>query len=93
MRLVRMLSMLRCDDFAGRLPMPGANVEASDTTLWFATTGGDEHRLAFGSENESQRVRFIKDDSDVVYLLSRIKVNQMLPSLSEMLPEDPGAGE
>jgi hypothetical protein len=92
-RLVRMLSILRCEDFAGRLPMPAANVDAGDTTLWFATVGGNEHRLAFGSENEQQRVYFVKDDSDIVYLLSRIKVNQLLPSLSEMLPEESGAAE
>jgi hypothetical protein len=93
MRLVRMLSILRCEGFAGRLPVPGANVVDSDTTLWFATTAGREHRLSFGSENEHQRVHFVRDDSDVVYLISRMKVNQLLPSYGEMLPEEPGAGE
>jgi hypothetical protein len=92
-RLVRMLCILRCEDFAGRLPVPGANVADSDTTIWFATTSGNEHRVFFGSENEQQRVHFVKDDSDIVYLLSRIKVNQILPSYSDVLPSEPGSGE
>lgn len=91
-RLVHMLALLRCDDFAGRLPLPGSNVAGSDTTLWFATSGGDEHRLFFGSENEARQVHFARDDSDVVYLLARVKVNQLTPSLSEMLPEEPAPG-
>jgi len=91
-RLVRMLALLRCDGFAGRLPLPGANVAGSDTTLWFATSGGEEHRLFFGSENDAGEVSLAKDDSDVVYLLARVKVNQLTPSLSEMLPEEPAPG-
>jgi len=88
-RLVRMLALLRCDGFAGRLPLPSANVAGSDTTLWFAISGGEEHRLLFGSENDAGQVHLTKDESDVVYLLARVKVNQLTPSLSEMLPEEP----
>jgi hypothetical protein len=92
-RLVRMLSLLRCDGFAGRLPLPGSGLAASDTTLWFATASGEEHRLLFGSENENGQVHLARDDSDVVYLLARPKVEQLFPALGDMLPEDPVPGE
>jgi len=91
-RLVRMLALLRCDGFAGRLPLPGSNVAGSDTTLRFATSGGEEHRLFFGSENDAGQVHLAKDDSDAVYLLARVKVDQLTPSLSEILREEPASG-
>lgn len=91
-RLVRLLAMLRCDDFAGRLPLPGADVAGSDTTLSFAVAAGEEHRLAFGSENEDGLVHFTRDTSDVVYLLARVKVNQLIPPLEDMLPQEPAPG-
>ncbi len=91
-RLVRMLALLRCDGFAGRLPLPGPDAAGSDTTVSFATSGGEEHHLFFGGENAAGQVRFTKDDSDVVYLLARVKVNQLAPPLADMLPEEPAAG-
>lgn len=94
-RLVQMLSLLRCDGFAGRLPLPGSGIAASDTSLWFATASGQEHRLVFGSENDKKQVHIAREGSDIVYLLARAKVEELIPALSEMLPEEPapaGAG-
>lgn len=90
--LVRMLAILRCDDFAGRLPVPDSNVAGSDTTLRFATAAGDDHRLLFGSENENGRVHFIREGSDIVYLLARAKVNGLIPPFETVLPEEPSHG-
>jgi hypothetical protein len=97
-RLVRMLSLLRCDGFAGRLPIPGSGLAASDTTLWFATASGEERRLVFGGENDDRQVHLARDGWDVVYLLARPKVEQLIPALGDMLPEEPapadaGSGE
>ncbi len=92
-RLARLLAHLRCEDFAGRLPLPEAGIAGSDTALSFSTAGGLEHRLVFGSENDDRRVHFTKDDSDVVYLLARSKVDRLLPPRSEMLPEETEAAE
>ena len=91
-RLVRLLSLLRCDAFAGRLPLPEAEVAGSDTTVGFTTSAGEEHRLSFGSEIEQGLVHFVRDDSDIVYLLARVRANQLMPPLSEMLPEEPVPG-
>jgi hypothetical protein len=90
--LVRMLAMLRCDNFAGRLPLPGSNVAGSDTTLGFTTTSGETHRLLFGSEDGNGFVHFVVDGSDIVYLLSRSKVNALVPPLEALLPEEPSPG-
>ena len=90
--LVRMLALLRCDNFAGRLPLPASGLADSDTTVWFATASGEEHRVLFGRENENKQVHAARDDSDIVYLISRPKVNQLVPALSELLPEEPASG-
>jgi hypothetical protein len=87
--LVRVLAMLRCDGFAGKLPLPGSGITGSDTTLSFTTSDGAEHRLTFGSENDKRQVNVTKDESNIVYLLSRPMVNQLVPPLDALVEKEP----
>ena len=95
-RMVRAVSFLRCDDFAGRLPLPESGLADTDTAMWFGMATGGEHWLYFGKENEASQVHTLKDDSDIVYLIARSKINHLLPALDQVLDTEAGpagAGE
>jgi hypothetical protein len=83
-RLVRTLAYLKCDDFAGRVPVPSSGLADPDSSVAFKTAGGIREELLFGTHREDGRVHVKRAGSDIVYLLATYKTDALLPGLSEM---------
>lgn len=92
-RLVRALASLRCDDFAGRAPVPESGLAEADSSVWFKTAGGIEERLVFGHETEPKQVYAAKAGSDMVFLLAAYRVERMLPGVEELRVKEVAADE
>jgi hypothetical protein len=81
-RLTRTLAYLRCEEFAGRAPVPGSGLAEADSSIGFRTVDGRREELLFGSRKEDRHTFAKRADSEIVYLLATHKVDAMLPRLS-----------
>jgi TolA-binding protein len=82
--LVAAIGYLKCDDFAGRLPLPESGLDKPDSSLWFTTADGSKERLFFGNGGDAKKVYAKRKDSDVVYLISGRQVKRLLPAFAEL---------
>ena len=92
-RLVRILAYLRCDELAGRAPVPESGLAQADSSVWLKTAGGSEERLLFGNETESKQIYAAREGSNMVYLLASHRVEAMLPGLEELRSKEVQADE
>jgi len=92
-RVVRALASLRCEDFAGRVPRPGWGLERADSSVWFRTAAGEEHRLLFGHDSGDGRYYATRAEGGPVYLISSATAKTLLPDLAGLVGDEPaGAG-
>jgi hypothetical protein len=93
-RFLRTLAYLRCDEFAGRMPVAGSGLTEADSSIAFNTLDGRREQLLFGATTEKQRTFARREGSEIVYLLATHQVNAILPGISDLrAPEiEPGVG-
>jgi len=85
-RLARILARLTGVDFAGRLPMPEAGVDAPDSSVSFKVASGAEAKLAIGHDAGGGRFYAAKAEGSVVYLVSAQTVKNLLPDVAGLAP-------
>lgn len=92
-RLTRTLAYLKCDDFAGRAPVPNAGLAEPDSSISLRTSGGIREELIFGGVDDTGQVLAKRAGSDIVYLLAAHRVEAMLPELADLCAEKRDAAE